>query len=92
MSQAAAEGSRLVAFGEALAPGYPFWVEHTDGARFDSPVQKALFAHYAAQAIDVARGDLAPVCAAARKGRLWVAMGCIERVPGRGHSLYCSLV
>lgn len=92
VSRAAAEGSRLVAFGEALAPGYPFWVEHTDGARFESPLQKALFAHYAAQAIDLARGDLAPVCAAARKGRLWVAMGCIERVPGRGHSLYCSLV
>ena len=92
VARAAAAGSRLVAFGEALVPGYPFWVEHTDGARFESPVQKALFAHYAAQAVDLARGDLAPVCAAARKGRTWVALGCIERVPERGHSLYCALV
>ena len=45
--EAAAAGARLVAFGEALVPGYPFWVEHTDGARFESPLQKALYAHYA---------------------------------------------
>ncbi len=45
VTQAAAAGSRLVVFGEALVPGYPFWVEHTDGAQFESPVQKALFAH-----------------------------------------------
>lgn len=32
--RAAAEGCRLVAFGEALLPGYPFWLEHTDAARF----------------------------------------------------------
>lgn len=30
---AAAEGCDLVVFGEALVPGYPFWVESTDGVR-----------------------------------------------------------
>ena len=34
--KAADEGCSLVAFGEALIPGYPFWVERTDGARFES--------------------------------------------------------
>ncbi|MBW3550288.1 MAG: carbon-nitrogen hydrolase family protein [Proteobacteria bacterium] len=92
VAQAAAAGSRLVAFGEALAPGYPFWIEHTEGARFESALQKALFAHYAEQAVDLTRDDLAPVRAAARQGRLWVALGCIERARERGHSLYCSLV
>ena len=92
VARAAAEGSRLVAFGEALAPGYPFWIEHTDGARFESPVQKALFAHYADQAVDLPRGDLVPRVEAARQGRIWVAIGCIERARERGHSLYCSLV
>lgn len=92
IGQAAQAGGRLVVFGEALVPGYPFWVEHTDGARFESPLQKTLFAHYAAQAVDLSRDDLSPVRAAACKGRLWVMLGCIERDPARGHSLYCAQV
>ncbi len=90
--EAAVSGARLVAFGEALVPGYPFWIEHTDGARFESTLQKSLFAHYAAQAVDLSRDHLAPVRDAARAGRIWVALGCIERARDRGHSVYCSLV
>jgi nitrilase len=90
--RATSAGARLVVFGEALAPGYPFWIEHTDGARFESPLQKQLFAHYSSQAVDLARDDLAAVRAAAREGRIWVALGIIERARERGHSLYCSLV
>ena len=93
VSRAAGAGAKLVAFGEALVPGYPFWIEHTDGARFDSAVQKALFAHYADQAVVIERGDLAPVCEAARDGGVHVVVGTIERAPDRGgHSLYCTLV
>jgi hypothetical protein len=43
---AAGEGCGLVVFGEAMSPGYPFWIEHTDGARFESGLQKELYAHY----------------------------------------------
>jgi len=32
IGQAADQGSQLVAFGEALVPGYPFWPELTGGA------------------------------------------------------------
>jgi nitrilase len=92
IGRASADGARLVAFGEAIAPGYPFWLEHTDAARFESPLQKQLFAHYAAQAVDLSRDDLEPVRSAARQGQIWVALGCIERSRDRGHSLYCSLV
>jgi nitrilase len=51
VNQAANEGCQLVAFGEALLPGYPFWIELTDGARFNSSVQKDIHAHYMHQAI-----------------------------------------
>src|ERR1700690_2521135 len=51
VERAAAEGCHLTAFGEALVPGYPFWVELTDGARFNSPLQKEIFAEYAEQAV-----------------------------------------
>ena len=51
ISEAGARQARLVVFGEALVPGYPFWIEHTDGARFGNDLQKTLFAHYCAQAV-----------------------------------------
>ena len=90
---AAAEVCSLVVFGEALLPGYPFWVERTDGARFESDVQKELFAHYAEQSVVIERGDLDKVCAAARRHSIAVYLGTIERASDRGgHSLYCSMV
>lgn len=93
IDQAAAEGCQLVAFGEALVPGYPFWIERTDGARFNSPIQKAIHAHYMAQAVQVEAGHLRPVCEAAAAHHIAVILGCVERAPDRGgHSLYCSLV
>jgi nitrilase len=93
IAQAGSAGCGLVAFGEALLPGYPFWVEHTDGARFESALQKELYAHYAAQAVDIDRGDLDPLREATRRAALWSVVGCIERPMQRGgHSLYCSLV
>jgi len=82
-----------VAFGEALVPGYPFWVERTDGARFNSPIQKALYAHYLHEAVQPEAGHLQPVASAAARARIAVALGTVERAQDRGgHSLYCSLV
>ena len=85
-------GAQLVAFGEGLLPGYPFWIEHTDGARFESALQKTLFAHYADQAVNLDAGDLAPLCRAALEARIWVVAGVIERDALRGQSVFCSLV
>jgi nitrilase len=91
--RAADDGARLVAFGEALLPGYPFWIEHTDGARFDDADQKRWHAHYANEAVDLDRGDCAPICDAARGRNVMVVIGCIERPRDRsGHSLYASCV
>ena len=90
---AAAQGAQLVTFGEALIPGYPFWVERTEGARFESDVQKEWYAHYLDQGVMIERGDLAPLCAAAKAHGIAVYCGVMERAPDRGgHSLYCSLV
>lgn len=92
VAEAGKAGARLVAFGEGVLPGYPFWIEHTEGARFESALQKTLFAHYADQAVDIARGDLQPLCAAAKAARCWVMAGCIERDDARGQSVFCSMV
>lgn len=93
IGQAADDAADLVAFGEALVPGYPFWIEVTDGARFDSPLQKALHAHYLDQAVQIEAGHLDPVCRAARERGIAVILGCIERPLDRGgHSVFASLV
>lgn len=93
IEQAGKEGCRLVVFGETLLPGYPFWVELTDGARFESGLQKEIFAHYLQQAIQPESGDLAPFCEAAARYKIAVYVGCVERAANRGgHSVYCSLI
>ena len=93
IGKAAAEGCQLVVFGEALLPGYPFWVERTDGARFESAVQKTLYAHYVSEAVCIEDGDLDALCAAARDNGIAVYVGTMERAANRGgHSVYCSMV
>ena len=82
-----------MAFGEALIPGYPFWVDRTEGARFDSSLQKKLYAHYAEQAVCIEDSDLDVVCRVAASKKIAVYLGVIERAADRGgHSLYCSMV
>jgi len=89
---AASRGCDLVVFGEALLPGYPFWIELTDGAVFESSLQKELFALYARQAVSVEEGELDEFCLLAKEYRIMIVVGFIERAGDRGgHSLYCSL-
>lgn len=93
ITEAADQQCELIVFGEALLPGYPYWVGLTDGAAFDSPVQKELHAHYAQNAIQIEEGDLDPICDLAENHNIAIYLGTIERPLDRGgHSLYCSLV
>jgi nitrilase len=93
VAQAANQSVQLLAFGEALVPGYPFWPELTDGAVFESGMQKEMFAHYAGEAVDISGGDLEPLCRLCKQGEIAVYLGTIERATDRGgHSLYASLV
>lgn len=83
----------LVVFGEALVPGYPFWVERTNGARFNSKLQKEIFAHYLEQGVQIEAGHLARVCLLAKNRKIAVVLGTVERAADRGgHSMYCTLV
>ena len=93
VNSAAQRDCGLVAFGEALLPGYPFWIELTDGARFNSPLQKDIHAHYLQNAIQIEAGHLNILCEAAAHRRIAVILGCIERAADRGgHSIYASLI
>lgn len=84
---------QLIAFGEALIPGYPFWIELIQGARFNAPDQKKLHGYYMKQSVNIEAGDLLPVCQAAAETNVALYLGVIERASNRGgHSLYCSMV
>lgn len=93
VGRAAADGCALVVFGEALVPGYPFWLEHTDAARFDAALQKHIHAHYLDQAVRIEAGHLASLCRLAARLGIAIVLGIIERAADRGgHSVYCSAV
>ena len=83
----------LIVFGEALLPGYPFWLSLTNGAEFNSQVQKEIHAHYVRNAIQIEAGELADICTLAKRHNIAIYLGIIERAKNRGgHSIYCSLV
>jgi len=83
----------LVVFGEGLLPGYPFWLALTNGAEWDSAIQKELHAHYIKNSIQIEKGELDDVCKLAKEYKMAIYLGIIERAQNRGgHSLYCSLV
>ncbi|AXT62512.1 carbon-nitrogen hydrolase family protein [Aquimarina sp. AD10] len=91
--EAASKKAELIVFGESLLPGYPFWVELTNGAKFNSTVQKEIHAHYAQNAVSIENGDLDTICKLAATYKMAMYIGIIERPIDRGgHSLYASLV
>ncbi len=93
VSEAGEKGCELVAFGEGLLPGYPFWLSLTNGSAFNSSVQKEIHAHYVRNAVQIEAGDLDEVCRLANVHKIAIYLGVIERGKNRGgHSLYCSLV
>jgi len=93
VKDAAAKNCQLVVFGEAMVPGYPFWLDITNGAKFNCDKQKAIQAEYSKQAVQIERGDLDGLCDIAKQNSISIYLGIIERPKDRtGHSLYCSFV
>lgn len=93
VSDAADQGCRLVAFGETLVPGYPFWLSITDAAKFESDVQKEIHSVYLDQAICIESGHLDGLAKLAGQREIEVMVGCYERPADRGgHTGYASLV
>ena len=90
---AADKDAQLVAFGEGLLPGYPFWLELTGGAEFNSAKQKEIHAHYIRNAVSIESGDLDTICASCKQYEIACYLGTIEKAKNRGgKSLYCSMV
>ena len=90
---ASKEKAELIVFGEALLPGYPFWIGLTNGAEWNSSVQKEIHAHYVQNSITIEKGELDTICKLAKEHHMAIYLGIIERAHNRGgHSIYASLV
>ena len=63
VDQAGANGCELVAFGETVVPGYPFWLGRTDGAKFNSDLQRDIHSLYTREAVRRSRPATSTVCA-----------------------------
>ena len=90
---ASKENCELIVFGEALLPGYPFWLGLTGGAEWNTDINKQLHAHYVSNSICIEKGELDSVCELAKAHKIAIYLGIIERPTDRGgHSIYASLV
>src|SRR5687768_15871395 len=91
VEKAAAEEVRVLAFGETYLPGYPFWLEYTDGARFDDPRQKEAYRAYLDAAVRIDGPELAEIAGTAAMHGMYVVLGIAERGIGAGSgSIWCS--
>ncbi len=91
--EAAQNKSELIIFGEALLPGYPFWLAYTEGAAWDLNINKELHGHYVKNAVQIEAGELDTICQLAKEHAIAIYLGIMERAKDRGgHSIYCSLV
>ena len=82
----------VVLGGEACVGGYPYWLELTGGAIFNSNIQKEFFAEYSNQAVVIERGDLQILCDLAREKSIAIYIGIVEKPSDRGESLFAALV
>ena len=92
LAEAAAAGSKLVVFPEAYLPGYPTWIWRLRPGG-DMALSGEIHARLLANAVDIDKGNLTPLCEAARKHGVTVVCGMSE-VDGRfsGSTLYNSVV
>ena len=87
------QNCELIVFGEALVPGYPFWLALTGGAEWNTQVNKELHAEYVRNSIQIEAGELEAVCKLAKTYKIAIYLGIMERAKNRGgHSIYASLV
>jgi len=90
---AAKENCELIVFGEALLPGYPFWLALTGGAEWNTKTNKEIHAHYVRNSITIEKGELDSICKLAKEHKIAIYLGIMERAANRGgHSIYASLV
>lgn len=92
VGEAAAAGATLVVLPESFIPGYPAWIWRLAAGK-DGALIGQLHTQLLAHAVDLAAGDLHPLCEAARQQAVTVVCGlCEVECATGGGTLYNSVV
>ncbi len=90
IEEAASKGADLVTWGETLLPGYPAWLSPSGGAKFNNEDQKAAYATYWREALDLHESVLiGEMKTLAVEHNVMLMGGIAER---SGGSIYCTLL
>ena len=89
--EAAAQGARLVLFPEAFVGGYPWGLRFGTAVGGRTPEGKGIFRRYWESAITLPGPEADALGKVARDAGIHLAVGVIERLPGLGSTLYCTL-
>lgn len=85
-------GAELIVFSEAFIPGYPAWIWRLRPGN-DWNTSEALHQLLVRNSVDLNSDDLQPVCQAARKHRVTISCGIVERDAGLSRTtLYNTLI
>ncbi len=90
-AEAASRGARLVLFPEAFVGGYPWGLRFGTAVGGRSPAGKGIFRRYWASAIPLPGPESDALGEVARDAGVHLVVGVMERLPGRGSTLYCTL-
>ncbi len=77
IGEVAAQGAELAVFPEAFLPGYPTWVWRLRPGG-DIALSGLIHQKLRENAVDIDRGDLVPICEAARENAITVVIGMTE--------------
>ena len=78
IAKAAGQGAELIVFPEAFIPGYPAWIWRLRPGS-DFGLSEQIHARLLDNAVDLERGDLAPLLHAAAKHKVTIVCGIDER-------------
>ena len=78
VDEASRSGAELVVFPETFIPGYPVWIWRLRPGT-DAAIIAKLHSRLVSNAVDVSRGDLTPLCEAAKRNKVSVVCGIEER-------------
>ena len=88
--EASDNDAQLVAWGETLIPGYPFWLSPTGGAKWNDSDQKKTYSTYWREALDLGNSQiLSEMKRIAKELKIMMMGGVAEKMSG---STYCTLI